>query len=93
MASWHTAVLSLIDLLKHLVSLSLLSKHLFELLGATSIAELGLQAIDCLFQSTLTVDIVNEFLVNIHNLETVTGVFSLFSSQLVMKGVYRLLKE
>lgn len=63
------------------------------LLGAAELVELAFQTFDCILKAVWSVDVLDQSLVDVHDLLAVAHVLCLFPSQLVVQSLHRLLQE
>ena len=90
----RSALLRLLDILKHLLAFGILLEDLVELFGAAELVELDLEVLDAAAESSaLLSDLLDQQLVGLHHKNAVLVVLSLLASQFIVKCINRLLKE
>ena len=90
----RTALLRLLDILKHLLALSVLLEDLVELFGAAELVELDLEVLDAAAESSaLLSDLFDQQLVGLHHKNAILVVLSLLASQFIVKCINGLLEE
>ena len=90
----RTALLRLLDILKHLLALGVFLEDLVELFGAAELVELDLKVLDAAAKtSALLSDLLDQHLIGLHHENAVLVVLSLFASQFIVKCINGLFEE